>query len=159
MLFLAVMVPGGLTGGLLAYPLAPIVTYYLFSDWRFWRYVHMLPALSKGFYGILYRNLTDPQYRALYSIPLGAPPRSGPDLGEVRLTATWTAGAQDCADCQACCTQIQCPLLDTKTGLCRSYDSFFWRYFNCGRFPLTQEYIQYYSCPKWEMIPLDDEMA
>ncbi len=28
-------------------------------------------------------------------------------------------------------------------------ESFFWRYFNCGRFPSQQSEIDYYGCPKW----------
>ena len=33
------------------------------------------------------------------------------------------------------------------------YDSFYWRYFNCGRYPANQEEIDWYECPKWIMKP------
>jgi hypothetical protein len=32
-----------------------------------------------------------------------------------------------------------------------SYNSFYWRYFNCGRYPTSQQEIDLYECPKWIM--------
>ncbi len=56
-----------------------------------------------------------------------------------------------CNGCIQCCTRRSCPLLDTERNLCRSYGSFFWRYFNCGRYPENTAQIRHYDCPKWEM--------
>lgn len=43
-------------------------------------------------------------------------------------------------------------MLDTERNRCRSYGSFFWRYFNCGRYPENSEQIRFYECNKWEVI-------
>ncbi|MEE8434399.1 MAG: hypothetical protein V3S64_06380, partial [bacterium] len=45
------------------------------------------------------------------------------------------------------------PVLDYETGLCQGYDSFFWRYFNCGRYPSNQREIEFYLCNKWSLKP------
>jgi len=37
-----------------------------------------------------------------------------------------------------------------KQNQCKSYGSFFWRYFNCGRYPENTKQIHYYECKKWE---------
>jgi hypothetical protein len=42
--------------------------------------------------------------------------------------------------------------LDEERDRCRGYDSFYWRYFNCGRFPSNAEETHYYSCGKWRVI-------
>jgi hypothetical protein len=45
--------------------------------------------------------------------------------------------------------------LDEEHDRCRGYDSFYWRYFNCGRFPSTAEETHYYSCGKWQVFAPD----
>jgi len=39
-----------------------------------------------------------------------------------------------------------------------SYDSFYWRYFNCGRYPAAQNQIDYYECPKWIMKEVREQV-
>jgi hypothetical protein len=41
--------------------------------------------------------------------------------------------------------------------MCRGYDSFFWRYFNCGRYPTEQREIEYYLCNKWQFKDRADD--
>ena len=48
-----------------------------------------------------------------------------------------------------------CPLLDENLGLCRGHDSFYWRYFNCGRFPSVSAELDYYNCHKWVLSKRD----
>ena len=42
-------------------------------------------------------------------------------------------------------------MLDDERDRCHGYDSFYWRYFNCGRFPSTAEETHYYNCAKWRV--------
>ena len=86
----------------------------------------------------------------LFSVPLTEPPSSGPDLNLVRLKETWPHG-RSCGACSQCCDLIGCPLKDQERGRCLGYDSIYWRYFNCGRFPDSKKQLDYYGCPKWEM--------
>jgi hypothetical protein len=92
----------------------------------------------------------NPQYRGMFAIPLTAPPMMGPDLSRARVRADWNHSESGCNGCVECCIRRACPLLDREKNQCRSYGSFFWRYFNCGRYPENNEQIRYYDCPKWE---------
>jgi hypothetical protein len=86
----------------------------------------------------------------MLDVPLTAPPFSCVDPERVELRETWEFGTA-CGPCTRCCTKISCPILDTDSGLCGGYNSFFWRYFNCGRFPTEQREIDYYLCGKWSI--------
>jgi len=136
-------------GGVLT---APVVTYYFFGDWRFWR--HWSPAwrLFPQGWRLFFLILKGENNGFMLSVPLTSPPTSAPDRSIVRLRRDWAAGSS-CGACVKCCEKVGCPVLDSATGLCRGYDSFFWRYFNCGRFPTMQSEIDYYGCPKWAMRP------
>lgn len=150
--FLTFCITCAATGGLLAFLSAPLVARMYFRDYRFWKYWKFFIPMCLNFWRIVYRNMTDKQYREMFSVPFMAPPMIGPVRTVVQVTKEWTTGTKDCNTCQRCCTIIKCPLLNKKTGLCQSYDSFFWRYFNCGRYPLNQKQITYYGCPKWEVL-------
>jgi hypothetical protein len=150
--FLTFCITCAATGGLLAFLTAPLVSRMYFKDYRFWKYWKFFIPMCLNFWRIVYRNITDKQYRAMFSVPFMAPPMIGPARTAVQVTKEWTTGTENCNTCQRCCTMIKCPLLNKKTGLCQSYDSFFWRYFNCGRYPLNQKQITYYGCPKWEVL-------
>jgi len=43
-------------------------------------------------------------------------------------------------------------LLDSRQQGCLGYNSFYWRYFNCGRYPSFEEEISYYGCRKWALV-------
>lgn len=135
-----------LVGGFLT---APLMTWYFFGDWRFWRYwsagarlfphaLHLLFVMGKDNQGFM------------FSVPLTSPPRSAPDRKTNSLQPGWPHGSS-CGDCTNCCRAggYTCPLLDETRGMCRGYDSFYWRYFNCGRFPSSMAEIDYYGCGKW----------
>ena len=137
-----------LVGGFLT---APLMTWYFFGDWRFWRYwragfkllphglrlTAMMPAHSRAF---------------MFSVPLASPPRSAPDPVIAENRSDWPHG-NSCGDCSNCCRPggTVCPLLDSETQACRGYNSFYWRYFNCGRYPSVVEEINYYDCRKWAL--------
>ena len=54
---------------------------------------------------------------------------------------------------QYCCKPggAVCPLLDSEQQRCLGYNSFYWRYFNCGRYPSFAEEVHYYDCRKWTL--------
>lgn len=143
-LFLAAAAIGATTG-VGAYLLSPFYSYCLFGNLRFWRYVRLWPRLIGRIYYFCYLSLKG---EVIFSIPYSSPPQVGPDLGRVALNPEWKQGST-CGDCSQCCRKLKCPLLDKGTGRCISYNSLFWRYFNCGRFPSTQREIDVYACPKW----------
>ena len=139
-----------LIGGFLT---APLMTWYFFGDWRFWRHWSSGLGLLPHALRIIRLMLGDTR-GFMFSVPLTSPPRTTPDPVVTRLREFWPHGAS-CGDCSDCCRPAghACPLLDQKTGLCRGYDSFYWRYFNCGRFPSVVPEIDYYGCRKWHLFP------
>ena len=126
--------------------LSPLFCYWFFGNLRFWKYLHFaVPMLLYSYYlAYLYFRK-----RSVPSFSWTAPPMSGPDLAIVRLNPKWRH-ADSCGDCGQCCKSIRCPFQD-REGHCASYDSFYWRYFNCGRYPSTQREVDFYQCPKWIM--------
>jgi len=139
-----------LVGGFLT---APLMTWYFFGDWRFWRHwragVRLLPHALRLTAMMLGHN------RAfMFSVPLTSPPRSVPDRSSTFPRADWPH-VGSCGDCSNCCKPggHACPLLDSERRRCRGYDSFYWRYFNCGRYPSLEEEIRYYDCRKWGLAP------
>jgi len=135
-------------------PAAPLISWWMFGDWRFWRHLRRglgLYAYGYRMLGLMLRG--DGSF--LLGVPLTSPPRSTPLPGVVVLSSEWTHGTS-CGPCNRCCrhgARAACPLLDLSSGLCVGYDSFFWRYFNCGRFPTRQWDLDYYGCPKWDLAP------
>jgi hypothetical protein len=130
---------------------APLMSHLFFGDWRFWRYWRrgrrMLPHGWR-----LFRLVLRGESQYMLSVPLTSPPQRKPDHSLVELSPTWSHGA-GCGSCQRCChvMDLRCPVLDTETGYCSGYNSFYWRYFNCGRYPTRHAEIEYYGCPKWQM--------
>ena len=138
-----------LVGGFLT---APLMSWYFFNDWRFWRHWHrgvaMLPH-SLRLLGLIFRDSRG----FMFSVPLSSPPARKPDPAVTILNPAWKPG-NSCGDCSNCCRPggLVCPLLDESSGLCTGYNSFYWRYFNCGRFPSVRPEIEYYDCNKWLVV-------
>jgi hypothetical protein len=133
---------------------APLMTWYFFGDWRFWRHwsagIGLLPHALR-----LVRLMFTDNRAFMFSVKLTSPPHSSPDPSVASLNRRWPHG-KSCGDCSNCCRPggHVCPLLDETAGLCRGYNSFFWRYFNCGRFPSVEAEIEYYDCRKWLVAPV-----
>jgi hypothetical protein len=128
---------------------APLATWYFFGDWRFWRNFRSgVKLYGQGWRMI--RLMLCGESGFMLDVPLTAPPLSAPAPSLVKLNPNWAHGSA-CSQCSRCCDKIRCPILDPETGFCRGYDAFYWRYFNCGRFPSRQREIDYYGCPKWVM--------
>ena len=138
-----------LVGGFLT---APLMTWYFFGDWRFWRHWRAGRRLFIHAIRLLSVMLKDKQ-GFMFSVPLTTPPRSLPDSNIAALNPNWPNGSS-CGNCNNCCRAggYACPLLDETQSLCQGYDSFYWRYFNCGRFPSSMAEIDYYSCGKWLLV-------
>ena len=132
--------------------LAPLISRWMFGDWRFWRHLRRgLRLYGHGYrlMGLMVRG--DSAF--MLGVPLTSPPLSDPAPGTVVLNPDWSHGSS-CGTCNRCChhgRDIHCPVLDAETGLCTGYDGWFWRYFNCGRFPSHQRELDYYRCPKWHL--------
>jgi hypothetical protein len=136
----------GVITGVGFYLLAPAFSYWFFGSLKFWKYAHMGPRLIGYAYVLAFRYLKGAF--APY-VSLTAPPSSKPDLSLVQINPAWQNG-ESCDNCGKCCQRISCPLL-MANGQCMGYDTFYWRYFNCGRYPTTQREIDHYECPKWTM--------
>ena len=135
-----------LIGGFLT---APLMTWYFFGDWRFWRFWR--PGFGLLPHGLRLTALMLGHSRGfMFSVPLASPPRTAPDRLATDFHADWPHG-ESCGDCSNCCRPggIACPLLDVAGQGCLGYNSFYWRYFNCGRYPSLAEEISYYDCRKW----------
>jgi len=145
-----------LIGGFLT---APLMTWYFFGDWRFWR--HWRAGLGLLPHGLRLTAMMLGHGRGfMFSVPLASPPRTVPDPAIAAFRSDWRHGGS-CGDCSNCCRPggRVCPLLDTERQVCRGYDSFYWRYFNCGRYPSTAEEIRYYDCRKWGLTPARRSVA
>jgi hypothetical protein len=136
---------------------APLMTWLFFDDWRFWRHARRGWRLFPHGWHIA-RLMLRKESQFMLSVPLTSPPQSKPDRKHVELAPDWQHG-QGCGDCQRCChiLSLRCPVLDTDTGFCSGYRSFYWRYFNCGRYPSNAGEIEYYGCDKWRMksVPVE----
>ncbi len=141
-----------ITFGLATFLLAPITSYYLFGNLNLRRNYRYFFPFTIFIWRTCYTWLTGRDYRDMFRLPLTAPPQTTPDNTVVKLSSSWDDEAWDCGKCAKCCLKIKCPLLDTDTGYCLSYGTVHWRYFNCGRYPCSQQQIDYYNCPKWEMV-------
>jgi hypothetical protein len=145
-----------LVGGFLT---APLMTWYFFGDWRFWRHwragVRLLPHALR-----LTAMMVGHNRGFMFSVPLTSPPRSAPDPSSTFPRPDWPHGGS-CGECSNCCKPggHTCPLLDSERRRCRGYDSFYWRYFNCGRYPSVEEEIGYYGCRKWGLAPSGQSVA
>jgi hypothetical protein len=151
LVFVAFALAWFFSGGLLAYIFGPIYSWYVFGDIRFWRYRPLVFPIWRSAWRQLGEWLRTPKYRHMLAIPVISPPRVAPDPELVRVRSVWLSREDSCSGCVKCCSHRRCALLDTEKMQCRSYGSFFWRYFNCGRYPETEIQIQYYSCGKWEL--------
>jgi hypothetical protein len=129
---------------------APLMTWYFLGTWKFWRHRDITLRLFLHGWKMAGLIAKESEGGFMLDVPLASAPHSAPVPSLVRLNPRWEHG-RSCGSCSQCCEKIACPILDRETGLCRGYDSFFWRYFNCGRFPSAQREIDYYGCPKWEM--------
>jgi len=137
-----------LIGGFLT---APLMTWYFFDDWRFWR--HWRAGLGLLPHGLRLTAMMLGHGRAfMFSVPLASTPRSAPDPLIAFFRTDWPH-SDSCGDCSNCCKPggNVCPLLDNEQQACRGYNSFYWRYFNCGRYPSVEEEINYYDCRKWAL--------
>ncbi len=156
LVFLLMVLAGILTGGLLVYAIGPLYSWFFFRDWKFMRYRHLVFPNVVLTYRILLDWLRNPRYRNSFMPSITAAPRSAPDLSIVRVRTDWGDEHATCNGCVQCCTLRTCPMMDLERNMCLGYDSFYWKYFNCGRYPESQLQIEYYSCPKWEPVKRHD---
>ncbi len=132
---------------------APLMTWYFFGDWRFWKYLK--PGLGLLPHGLrLMRAMLTTGKGFMFAVPLTAEPRCAPDPARAARRRDWPHGVS-CGDCADCCKPLghACPLLGSENGHCQGYGSFYWRYFNCGRFPSVPEELDFYGCRKWALVP------
>lgn len=143
---------GFFSGGLLAIPLGPLYSWLLLSDWRAARYRRLVFPAFLTAYHVFRDYIRDPAYRSSFLVSLTAPPRPGPDASRIRLNPSWPVNDGTCNGCVKCCVQRDCPFINPQNNNCLGYGSFFWRYFNCGRYPETLGQLKYYNCEKWEVV-------
>lgn len=137
--------------GLTTYLFAPLYSYYFLGNIRINKnYKYFFPAII-CFWRVIGMLLKDKEYRKAFVLPLFSPPMTSPDPDKAQVSGQWKGNIFDCSHCIKCCLKLKCPLLDKNKKLCLSYNSLYWRYFNCGRFPTSQKQIEYYQCPKWEI--------
>lgn len=145
LLFILFFITGGIAMFVLAplykmafAPSAPIRELRIFSLWA-----HV--------YKVMWRSISDKSYRDMYPSKITDPPKLHTDRSLVRIKPTWTGEEGNCDVCKAsCCVQLKCPLM-ASNGRCLGYNSLFFNYFYCGRYPENQSQIDYYDCPKWEL--------
>jgi hypothetical protein len=140
------------SAGLTAVFLIPIYSWYYFGTFYHRQYFRKLYPMIGTAARLLITWLRTSEYRSVFSIPLSAPPMLDPDPARVRIRETWPVKDDTCNGCIKCCTRLGCTMMDSEMKRCLCYGSFFWRYFNCGRYPSSARQIRYYQCEKWECI-------
>ena len=139
-----------ITGGLAMLVLAPLYK-RAFAPGVPLRYLPPILSLWAHFYKVLWRSISNKSYRSMYSSKITDPPKLHTDRKLVRVQAAWPGDEGNCDACQnTCCGALKCPLFG-KDGRCMGYNSLFFNYFYCGRYPENQAQIDYYNCPKWEL--------
>jgi len=142
-----------LSFGLFFYCIAPYISYFFFTDFRFWRYFKFFHKYY--FYSFIYFYRLIRYERALIKtfLPLTSPPMDHPDPTLFCIRNDWNLPPDSCGECNRCCTFIvTCCFLDESQNRCLSYGSLFWRFFNCGRFPSSNVLLEYCGCKKFEAI-------
>lgn len=147
---------GMLTMGLSCYLLGPLYSRMLFNDYRFWRHHRQFFPATMHLWKLAFKMIAEPRYRKMTALMSASDwldgPRRGPIPGTAKVREDWPHPADTCGTCNRCCTVVKCPLHEADTGFCKSYASPFWDYFPCGRYPATQAQVDYYECPKWDVI-------
>ena len=139
------------TLGLSLIVFAPAYTWFFFRERKFLKYSrYWIPGCIQVIDHFT-RIFSNGRYRVMFRVKLTDPIRSTPDLGILRLSKSWQGNLENCNGCISCCNQLGCIFLDREKKQCVIYGSFFWKYFNCGRYPSNQFQIDYYNCPKWEI--------
>ena len=151
LVFMIAAFGGIVSASLLGYILAPLTSWCFFNDFNIFKYHRRFIPLVACFWKMFFEWVRNPEYRRISAISLTAPPLNGPDLSGVRVRMEWPDKDGSCNGCIKCCIIRACPLVDLEHKHCMSYGSFYWRYFNCGRYPETSRQIRYYNCPKWEV--------
>ncbi len=146
----ALVIVNLLSFGTFLYAIAPYTSYFFFNDWRFWRYIKYYHKYFFYSASYIFALLTRQKELIKDVLPLTSPAMDGPDPDRFRLVKDWNYPPDSCGACNRCCTfVVPCCFLD-KTNRCICYGSLFWRYFNCGRFPSSEELIAYCGCGKFE---------
>ena len=77
----------------------------------------------------------------------------GPEGAKARITKRRGA----CTRCAKCCKQYDCIFLGEDTEnrefYCKVYQTNYWYYGTCGRFPLDQADIDHHACPGFSFEP------
>ena len=139
-----------LSGGLAAFLLGPLYSWYFFQDFNCTKYYKYIYPIIYAYLRFVFRSIEDHEYRKGFSVPLSDPPRVSPSAEALQIKGSWTGPVEDCDGCIDCCRKVECPLLDTVNNNCLSYGSFYWKFFSCGRYPVNRFQAAYYECPKWE---------
>jgi len=140
--------------GLTGYILAPLFSWYFFNDLNIIKHRKWVYPIFFSFSKYLFRSILDSNYKEAFSIKLSSPPLLSPALYNLTLNKSWEGNYEDCNGCVKCCAKLGCVFLEKNNKNCLIYGSFFWRYFNCGRFPENEKQIKYYNCPKWEVVSI-----
>lgn len=143
------------TFGLSMILLSPVYTWYYHRELKFLKYARFWYPSYLMLVTHLWRLLQNRDYRRHFKIGWSDPPKSSSDLSRLRINDAWKGDLHTCSGCISCCEQLNCVFLDREKKQCRSYHSFFWNYFNCGRYPESQFQIDHYKCPKWKMKEYD----
>ncbi len=68
-----------------------------------------------------------------------------------------------CTRCAKCCKMLQCTYLaydkGSKQYYCQVFNSKYWIFGSCGRFPLDQQDIDDYNCPGFSFPPAQEAAA
>lgn len=142
-----------MTFGCFLYIIAPYTSYFFFNDLRFWKHWSTYYKFFGNTISYITTICIGDSFLLISHLPLAAPPMNIPDMSKFRLSPHWKLSNDSCGECSACCTLTSnCCFRDKSTHKCRCYGSLFWNYFNCGRFPTSQEQLEHYGCKKFEAI-------
>lgn len=137
--------------GLSLVVLTPIYTWYFHREFKFLKYSRLWYSAYRLFARHMLLIIRNREYRKRFKVRLTDAPHSSPDLRILRISESWKGDIHTCNGCISCCDQLGCIFLDREKKHCRAYKSFYWNYFNCGRYPTNQFQIDYYKCPKWKI--------
>ena len=141
-----------LTFGLFIFVIAPYTSYFFFGDWRFWKYLNYFFKFQVCSINYLRKIFSKDGSFIVMHLPLTDRPLKHPDSDKFSISKDWPYGHESCGTCKNCCFLADCCFLDKKNNRCLCYDTIFWHYFNCGRYPASKEHLVFYDCKKYKPV-------
>jgi hypothetical protein len=135
-------------GILLKLPLLPLWPFFVAWEAKDWSIARNYPKTMKYLLNVVVQHIRFGSFLRLLKYNL----LIGPE--QVKAAIARRRGA--CTRCAKCCQQFDCIFLgrdgETREFYCKIYQTDYWYYCTCGRYPLDQWDIDSHACPGFSFV-------